>query len=262
MSSYRRFVLIAAVVSISLSAVLYVLHFIIFHDVRNSLDLLLGDLAYLPLEVLLVVIILERLLSQRERQNIVLKLNMIVGAFFSEVGNNLLTELTPLFNECRGELNDHLGLKTNWQDSDFRLAMRYIRQAELKPTCNVPDLKKLAAFLDAKREFLFQLIQNPYVLEHEAFSDVLLSIDHLDDELEARAAYPDLPETDIEHLESDIGRFYGQLIYQWLIYARHLQNNYPYLYSLLVRVHPFQSRPKAVVDSLTDPVMTKSPLNP
>jgi len=61
MSSFRRFVFIAAIISISLSAALYTLHFVIFHDVRNSLDLLLGDLAYLPLEVLLVVIILERI---------------------------------------------------------------------------------------------------------------------------------------------------------------------------------------------------------
>jgi len=85
-------------------------------------------------------------------------------------------------------------------------------------------------------------------LEHEDFSDVLFSIDHLDDELEARQTYPDLPETDIEHLESDIGRFYAHLVYQWLLYARHLQNNYPYLYSLIVRIHPFQRKPKPVVD--------------
>ncbi len=248
MSSFRRFVLIAAIISISLSAALYTLHFVIFHDVRDSLDLLLGDLAYLPLEVLLVVIILERILSQRDKQNIALKLNMIIGAFFSEVGNKLLSELTPLFNECRFELNEHLGLKTDWQDSDFRSALRYIRQAELKPTCNLPDLKKLAGFLAEKREFLFQLVQNPYVLEHEDFSDVLLSIDHLDDELEARITYPDLPETDIEHLEGDIGRFYSHLVYQWLIYARHINNNYPYLYSLLVRIHPFQTKPQVVVD--------------
>jgi len=39
----------------------------------------------------------------------------------------------------------------------------------------LPDLKKLAGFLAEKREFLFQLVQNPYVLEHEDFSDVLLS---------------------------------------------------------------------------------------
>ena len=211
------------------------------------MDLLLGDLAYLPLEVLLVVIILERILTRRDRENVTLKLNMIVGAFFSEVGNKLLTELTPLFNECSDELNQHLALKPDWQESDFRAAMRYIREAELRPTCRMPDLKTLASFLVQKKDFLFQLVQNPYVLEHEEFSDVLLSIDHLNDELEARTAYPELPETDIKHLENEIGAFYSHLVYEWLLYARHLKANYPDLYSLLVRIHPFQPEPKVLV---------------
>jgi len=57
-------------------------------------------------------------------KNLALKLNVIIGAFFNEVGNKLLMELTPLFNECRLELNEHLGLKIDWQDSDFRSALR------------------------------------------------------------------------------------------------------------------------------------------
>ena len=247
--SFPRFVLIASIIAICSSATLYGLHFLIFHDVSNSLNLLLGDLAYLPLEVLLVVVIIERVLSQRERQNVLLKLNMIIGAFFGEVGNKLLVELTPLFNECRHELNEHLGLTADWDDSDFHSAMRYIQSEKLKPTCNLPDLKRLGEFLSNKRAFLLQLLQNPYVLEHETFSDVLLSIDHLDDELEARAQFPELPENDIEHLEGDIGRFYGHLVYEFLVYAQHLQKNYPFLYSLIVRTHPFQSQPKAVVET-------------
>src|SRR5208283_4004746 len=208
MKDFPRFVLISAAIAVSLSASLYGLHFLIFHDVRASLDLLLGDLAYLPLEVLLVVIIIERVLSQRERQNVTLKLNMIIGAFFSEVGNKLLIELAPLFNACQLDLNEHLGLTVKWNDSDFRSALHYIRTANLKPSCQKSDLKTIGDFLSSKREFLLQLMQNPYVLEHEDFSDVLLAIDHLDDELEARALYPNLPDADIKHLEGDIGRFY------------------------------------------------------
>ncbi len=34
-------------------------------------------------------------------------------------------------------------------------------------------------------------------------------------------------------------RFYGLLTAEWLDYVRHLQENYPYLFSLAVRTNPF-----------------------
>ena len=95
MKGFPRFVLISAAMAVSLSAILYGLHFLIFHDVRASLSLLLGDLAYLPLEVLLVVIIIERLLSQREKQNVTLKLNMVIGAFSAKSATNCYLSWRP-----------------------------------------------------------------------------------------------------------------------------------------------------------------------
>jgi hypothetical protein len=59
----------------------------------------LQTLAYLPLEVFLVVVLIERLLAYREKLPLMEKLNMVAGGSFSEVGNNLVRNLHDYFGE-------------------------------------------------------------------------------------------------------------------------------------------------------------------
>ena len=74
-----------------LSGVIYVIHFFIFHDPHHIFIYMVGDIAFVPVEVLLVTLIIHQLLSQREKKNRLEKLNMVIGAFFSDVGMELLT---------------------------------------------------------------------------------------------------------------------------------------------------------------------------
>ena len=51
----------------------------------------------------------------------------------------------------------------------------------------------------------------------------------------------------LKHLAGDIERLYGRLVTEWLDYIAHLHANYPFLYSLVLRTHPFQEHPSAVI---------------
>ena len=92
MRRHRDFILIA-LGFIVLSGLLYYAHFLVFHDTHHIFIYLMGDVVFVPLEVFLVVIVAERLLARREKRSMLNKLNMVVGAFFSEVGLRLLGEL-------------------------------------------------------------------------------------------------------------------------------------------------------------------------
>ena len=70
---------------------------------------------------------------------------------------------------------------------------------------------------------------------------------HLTEELEARKSLADLPEADIRHIAGDIQRVYRHLMVEWLCYVEHLKSNYPYLFSLVTRMHPFQEHPSPMV---------------
>lgn len=63
---------------VALSGLLYFVHHLIFRDAHHIFLYLLGDLAFLPLEVLLVVIIIERVLAHPEMLAKLEKLNMVM----------------------------------------------------------------------------------------------------------------------------------------------------------------------------------------
>lgn len=246
MKRYSRFIVIAALVSVTLSILLYVLHFVIFEDSHHIFIYLMGDLAFLPLEVFLVVIVIERILSERERRAQREKLNMVMGTFYSEVGNKLVKELYPAFPN-KDEFFKHLNIEEDWTDSDFTKASEYAKSFENMPVCSEVKLAELRDFLVAKRPFLLTMLENPMLFEHDEFTDILFAAFHLGEELEFRDSFDKLPPCDLEHLSIDIKRFYNNLLSQWILYARHLKAKYPYLFSLVSRTHPFQENPSPIV---------------
>lgn len=106
-----------------LSAMLYLLHYAVFRDTRHIFIYMLGDLAFLPVEVLLVTIVLHRLLEVREKRTRLQKMNMVIGTFFSEVGTSLLEELSRLDLRC-DLLESELRLARDWSDEDFERVER------------------------------------------------------------------------------------------------------------------------------------------
>jgi hypothetical protein len=242
----RRYsnLIILAVILIAISALLYFVHYLIFRDVHHIFIYMVGDLAFLPLEVFLVVVVIERMLANREKQAILQKLNMVVGAFFSEVGNELLKRLLICF-EKSGDISQHLDVKQNWTRADFTKAMAFARTVDAD--CSNLDLYGLKKFLVQKRQFLLALLENPNLLEHERFTDLLWATFHLTEELESRESLSGLPKADIKHIAGDTQRVHRLLIVEWLFYVAHLKSKYPYLFSLVARTHPFQERPSPVV---------------
>jgi len=244
----RRYstIIMLAVIFVVISGLTYLLHYYIFQDVHHIFIYMVGDLAFLPLEVFLVVIVIERILARREKTAMLQKLNMVVGAFFSEVGTRLLQRLLSSFDKHK-EIQQQFAINQDWTHTDFKKAMAFATALEDKPNCLNIDLEELRTFLIQKRPFLLALLENPNLLEHERFTDLLWATFHLAEELEARPSMEDLPETDLDHIAGDIKRLYGHLAAEWLAYAEHLKSKYPFIFSLVARTHPFQEHPSPVV---------------
>jgi hypothetical protein len=226
-----------AVFLVFLSAIFYLLHYLIFGDVRHIFLYLIGDIAFLFIDVMIVTLVLNRLLVYREKQSIMKKLNVVINTFFSEVGTDLL-KLCLSFDLSVEDFRKKLVIKKDWSDRDFLIAKQSLQ------SCGSIDSKKsdlieVRTFLMSKRQFLLTLLENPHLVEHESFTNLLLSILHLTDELENRHYFTKLPESDFKHLSEDIKRVYNQVILEWLDYMKHLKNDYPYLFSLALRINPF-----------------------
>jgi hypothetical protein len=233
-----NWLLYLAVALVVLSTLVYVIHFVIFRDVHHIFIYLIGDIAFVPVEVLLVTVIIHRLLGHREKRALLNKLNMVIGAFFNEVGTDLLKRIIAL-DEDFDDVRQNLLINKDWTHHDFAQARKRMGDYDYTIEVEPEALDELRDFLLAKREFLLRLLENPNLLEHESFTELLWAVTHLAEELAHRDGAYGLPDADYEHLAGDIRRAYVRIIGEWLQYMEHLQRKYPYLFSLAIRTNPF-----------------------
>lgn len=229
--------LIAALLIVS--AAFYALDWAINPSLRDTMGFYtLLDLAFIPVNVLIVGLFINRLIASRERQEMLHKMNMVIGAFFTQTGSELIG-LLAAFDSHTEEDREHLAFNTSWTAADFARHREAVRGDRHDMHLSSSDVVALRDFLEEHRAFLLGLLQNPNLLEHASFSDLLWAVSHLSEELAARSSFDDLCTADRRHLEIDMARAYGRLLGEWLQYARHLQAHYPYLFSFAVRTNPF-----------------------
>jgi hypothetical protein len=229
-----------------IAAVISFLHIIVFKDAYHIYYYLLMDIAFIPIDVLIVTLVLDNILSLREKKSRMKKLNMVIGAFFSEVGTALLRDIVS-FDPRPEALKEELSGIKDWNEKRFIRAQKALTDMVNNVDSRRGDISGLKVFLTEKREFLLRLLENPNLLEHTTFTDMLWAVFHLTDELHHRETLNGLPETDYKHITGDIRRAYVTLVFEWLSYMGHLKKDYPYLFSLALRTNPFVHRTSVVV---------------
>jgi hypothetical protein len=188
----------------------------------------------------------EMFLNRRDNTIRRQKLQMVIGLFFSEAG----TRLMRYFAEADKDYDFMAGIlvvKNDWGNREFQQARKKLDGHSFEVDMQRVDLHALKALLDLQKDLLVRLLESPYMLEHESFTDQLVAVLHLKEELAYREEYFGLPITDREHLGGDIQRAYSHLVRQWLDYVAHLQDRYPFLFSLALRTNPFDRQASAIV---------------
>jgi len=238
--------MVIGLVLIASSVAMYVIHYLIFGDAHHIVFWSLTSLSFLPISVLFVSMIIGGLLSQRDRRARLEKMNMVIGAFFSEVGNDFLRMLAH-WDENVGELQEHLRSADAWEPNDFEGARKWLSGTPRSIGVERMNLQSTHVFLDAKRDFLLRLLENPNLLEHEAFTALLRAVLHVTEELRYREDLSALEPADRKHLAGDLRRAYVLLLQQWVQYMAFIRKAYPYLFSLAARTNPFDPSASASI---------------
>ena len=223
---------------IALSAVFYFIHYLLFRDAHHIFLYLVGDIAFVFIQVLLVTMIIHEVLAMREKRLILEKMNIVIGSFFSEVGKELLKSFSALDPESE-KIRKELIVTDKWSDKQFLDMSNRMKRYDPNIDITKGNLEGLKALLLRKREFMLRLLENQNLLEHDTFTNLLMAVFHLTEEIESRSNIMRLQGTDQRHLASDIKRAYGLLISEWLSYMKHLKENYPFLFSFAMRTNPF-----------------------
>ena len=235
-------------VLVLLSSLTFLVYHLIFNQDYYMFMYLLGDLAFVFINVLLVTLIIQSLLERREKEALMGMMSTVIGAFYSELGRPLILVLTNNGTNLPNFGTD-LRISAKWTGKDYDGAVEKIAEKDLSLKLDARDLAYLKELLTEKRSFLLTMMENPNLLEHERFTELLLALFHLQEELMNRKDVLSLPPTDMAHLNKDAERAFSLIIREWILHMRHLQFNYPYLFSLAIRTNPF--------DLEADPVVRK-----
>lgn len=235
-----------AILLLVLSIVTYTIDYLVFGDLNRILLTATGEFAFVFIEVLLITLVIEEVIRRRELAIKLGKLNMVIGAFYSEVGLTMIRLISRM--RCESEaVCSQFKVGKEWTHEDFIAAVQKLKERHGDATVNPVGLKELKLHLVQRRDFLLRLMENPNLLEHERFTELLLAVFHLVDELILRQDFDALPETDLAHLGGDVQRAFDQLTVEWVIYLEYLQKSYPYLFSLAIRDNPFDQTANPIV---------------
>jgi hypothetical protein len=235
-----NFVLMAILIVSSLTV--YGIQVTVFHRNDDTLFYLLQDLAFVPIQVLIVTLVINRFLNLIEKRKKIKKVNVIISTFFSDAGTNLITAIGR-FNRNHdaicGEINIHELKKTRNRPS-VKNSAKSAKTLTYDFYADPMRLDALAAVMEENKSHLLSMLENSNLLEHDSFTDMLWAVFHVADELKIRGDLKTLEQSDIDHLSNDLLRAYSALVTEWIQYILYLKAEYPFLYVAAIRKNPFQ----------------------
>lgn len=240
-----------SILMIILIIVIYGSNYLVLGDAEHIISYVWTHLGFIPVDILLVAFILDEIIEKKEKEAMLEKLDMLMSTFFSEVGNELISQLSSV-NKYNTNTEDLKSIK-NWDEKDFDNKLAELKEtnvdfsAQVAPEDREEFLNNLRELLINKREFIINLINNPNLLEKEEFTGLINAILHLDEELEHRTDFALVNDADFGHLNGDMQRVYNKLVYEWVYYLKYLYKYYPYMIALIIRTNPFDETAEVYV---------------
>jgi len=232
-----------SILMVILIIIIYGSNYLVLGDAEHIISYIWTHLGFIPVDILIVAFLLDEIIERKEKEAMLEKLDMLMSTFFSEVGNELISQLSHA-NKYKASTENLKSIK-NWDENDFDNKLAELKGSSLDSSADVsPEereefLENLRALLAGKRDFIINLINNPNLLEKEEFTELMNAILHLDEELEHRTDLALVNDADFGHLNGDMQRVYNKLVYEWVYYLKYLYKHYPYMIALIVRTNPF-----------------------
>jgi hypothetical protein len=244
MDEHKRWKIKFSLLMVILIIIIYGSNYLVLGDAEHIISYVWTHLGFIPVDILVVAFLLDEIIERKEKEAMLEKLDMLMSTFFSEVGNDLINQLSTV-NKYKASTENLKSIK-NWNDADYENKLNELKNSNVDfsamdiPLENREEfLEDLRTLLAGKREFIINLINNPNLLEKEEFTGLINAILHLDEELEHRQKLDLVTNSDFAHLNGDMQRVYSKLVYEWVYYLRYLNKHYPYMIALIIRTNPF-----------------------
>ncbi len=200
-----------SILMVILIIIIYGSNYLVLDDAEHIISYIWTHLGFIPVDILIVAFLLDEIIERKEKEAMLEKLDMLMSTFFSELGNDLIGQLSAV-NKYDADTKSLKSIK-NWDEKDFDAKLDELKNASLDFQANIaPEereefLENLRTLLVGKREFIINLINNPNLLEKEEFTGLINAILHLDEELEHRTDFALVNDADFGHLNGDMQEY-------------------------------------------------------
>ena len=224
-----------------LSVGLLVIHHCIFHENGYwATFLLLHEIALMPLEFVVVTLGLEKIMELSHKRENQAKISMIESVFFSESGSDMLRYLVSCDADRDVDiLRTVMDVRPDWTMRQIKQARATVKKVTYEVDPQKVDFFGLHYHLSTRHSYFLKVIENPALSGHERFTELLLHIYHLWEELEARTDLYNLSEADRIYLCHAVNTVYRELSIEWMQNATDLLLHQPERLNHVLQANPF-----------------------
>lgn len=222
-----------------LSVVMLLIHHAIYKEASYWAGfLLLHELALMPLEFVVVTLGFEQIMEWSHKRENRAKVSMIESVFFSESGADMLRYLVCC-DDLSGELREVMDVQPTWGWKQVQAARNNVKRYTYEVNPGKVDFFGLHYHLSTRHSYFLKVIENPALSGKEHFTDLLLHIYHLWEELESRTDLYQLTDEDRAYLCTAANAVYRCLSIEWMYNATDILMHQPERLSHVLRTNPF-----------------------
>lgn len=245
--NYKKQKIIKTISLVFLVGVFYYIYYLIFGGARNLIESLVMSIATIPLDILVTGFIINYIVDKKDMDKKEDEVNMIIGMFYNQVGTEILDILVKS-DDCVEEIRECALIKKDWGDKEYQKLYDSFNKYEYCVNIDKIDLENLKNILINNNSFFIDLVLNPMMQTKELFTETLIGVIHVKDELNDRFIGEKLDEYEKEHIKVDLNMAYKLLARRWVDYMFHLQKIYPQMFCKALIVSPFDNRDKVIKD--------------
>ena len=106
-----------SIIMILLIIIIYGSNYLVLGDAEHIISYVWTHLGFIPVDILLVAFLLDEIIERKEKEAMLEKLDMLMSTFFSEVGNDLISQLSAA-NKYKTNTENLKSIK-NWEEKDY-----------------------------------------------------------------------------------------------------------------------------------------------
>ena len=106
-----------SILMVILIIIIYGSNYLVLGDAEHIISYIWTHLGFIPVDILVVAFLLDEIIERKEKEAMLEKLDMLMSTFFSEVGNDLISQLSSV-NKYKANTENLNSIK-NWEQKDY-----------------------------------------------------------------------------------------------------------------------------------------------